>query len=82
MSKAQKDKEEREAATLKELAELRESLRKLKEGVGHNDEDGNTNAGKGRINEINKEVAAIIQKEKDLDAVPESMRVELCVGSA
>lgn len=81
-SKAQRDQEEREAATLKELAVLRESLRKLKEGVGLNEEDSNPNAGKGRINEINKEAAAIIQKEKDLDAVPESMRVELCVESA
>ena len=76
MSKAEKDRDEL-AAKNKELAGTKESLRKLKEGNDRKDSDGSTEAGKSRISEINKEVAAITHKEKDMQAVPESVRQEL-----
>ena len=52
-------------------------MRKLKEDTDRKGTEGSGNAGKYRITEIHKEVAIITQKEKDLQAVPESLRQEL-----
>ena len=66
-------KEEGENATRKELADLKEAMRKLKEGLGQASEEDNEGPGRSPLNELNREVAVTYQKEKDLDAVPESM---------